>query len=298
VAPRRLEPRSAPCRRFFLERSPLEGRPELAPGESEHALRVLRLRAGDAFVGLDGRGRAWPMRVRAVERMRADIECTGEPVLEPRAGEPDADLDWIELALVLPRGGRAEELVDAATQLGVSAIRALVSERAQPASRHAPIARADRLQRAAIEACKQSGRLWLPAFSPARPLSEWLLDARTGDTFVLSPRADIALSTRLDERRAQRATRASGTSALGEKPAPGRDSRSSDIEAAVARWSEASPLRLVIGPEGGFTADEEKLLQESGAIGARLGPHVLRIEIAALAASAIAAERCFRPRRS
>ncbi len=259
---------------------------------------MLRLRAGDAFVGLDGRGRAWPMRMRAVERMRADIECTGEPELEPRAGEPDSDLDWIELALVLPRGGRAEELVDAATQIGVSAIRALVSEHAQPASRHAPIARADRLQRAAIEACKQSRRLWLPEFSPARPLSEWLADARSGDTFLLSPRADVALSARLEERRAERTLRASAPSALGEKPAPARDARTSDIQAAVARWSEASPLRLVIGPEGGFTADEEKLLQHSGVIGARVGPHVLRIEIAALAASAIAAERCFRPRRS
>jgi len=238
------------------------------------------------------------MRIRAVERMRADIECTGEPELEPRAGEPDSDLDWIELALVWPRGGRAEELVDAATQLGVSAIRALISDRAQPEAGRAPIARSDRLQRAAIEACKQSGRLWLPVFSPARPLSQWLADAGIGDTFLLAPRASVALSDRLEERRAERTLRASATPAHADGAAPARDGRSSDIQAAVARWSEASPLRLVIGPEGGFTLDEEKLLQQSGVIGARLGPHVLRIETAALAASAIAAEHCFRPRRS
>jgi 16S rRNA (uracil1498-N3)-methyltransferase len=62
---------------------------------------------------------------------------------------------------------------------------------------------------------------------------------------------------------------------------------------AHAGWSEATPLRLVLGPEGGFAPAEEELLGGSSAARVALGPHTLRIGTAALAALAIAAERWF-----
>jgi 16S rRNA (uracil1498-N3)-methyltransferase len=270
VVPRRLEPGNAPERRFFLDPSPLDGRPELAAGEAEHALRVLRLQPGDRFIGLDGRGRSWPCRVSSVEKKRARIECSGEPCVEARAGTPGSDLAWIEIALVLPRGGRAEEIVDALTQLGAAAISPLAAERAQPEARHVSPARAERWTRVAQEACKQSGRLWLPVISAVRPLTEWIESRSESDVLVLAPDAAVPLSAALERR----------------------------IAAAGADWTEAAPLSLVVGPEGGFSPAEEELCAARGAQRVRLGPHVLRIETAAAAALAIAAERLFRARRS
>ena len=50
--------------------------------------------------------------------------------------------------------------------------------------------------------------------------------------------------------------------------------------------SAKSPLVLAVGPEAGFSTDEERLLQRAGFIAARLGPRILRTETAALAALA------------
>ncbi|BAM02478.1 RsmE family RNA methyltransferase [Phycisphaera mikurensis] len=46
---------------------------------------------------------------------------------------------------------------------------------------------------------------------------------------------------------------------------------------------------LFVGPEGGFTDAERRRILDAGAAAWRLGPHVLRIETAALAGAAIAA---------
>jgi 16S rRNA (uracil1498-N3)-methyltransferase len=228
------------------------------------------LQPGDEFVGLDGRGRSWPIRVQAVDKKRAVIECTGLPHIEPRAGEPGAALAWIEIALVLPRGGRAEEIVNALTQLGAAAITPLRTERAQPEARQISDTRGERLRRVTQEACKQCGRLWLPLLSAVQPLAEWVGPGPCTDTLVLAPDAFLALSEWLEPR----------------------------IEATRAGWSEPSPLRIVVGPEGGFSPAEEELLRARGAQLVRLGPHTLRIETAALAALSVVAERVFRARRS
>lgn len=48
------------------------------------------------------------------------------------------------------------------------------------------------------------------------------------------------------------------------------------------------PLRVVIGPEGGFTSEERGSLVDLGYQPMALGPHTLRFETAALAAAAVA----------
>jgi 16S rRNA (uracil1498-N3)-methyltransferase len=277
-------PGSAPLRRFFLSRSPLDaqregrGRPELSRAEAEHAVRVVRLRAGDRFIGLDGRGHAWTIAIVGVEAGTPVLECVDDARSEPRAGDAGAALPWIEIALVLPRATRAEDVIDGLTQLGAAAISRLTSERAHPAAREASAAREERVVRAAIEACKQSARAWLPSLPPVRPLAQWIASAGTGNvasasagnTVWLAPRATTDLSEWLDRA----------------------------IDRRRAAWSESSPLRLLVGPEGGFTEAEESSLRAAGAVAACLGPHTLRVETAACAALAIAAERAFRARRS
>lgn len=49
----------------------------------------------------------------------------------------------------------------------------------------------------------------------------------------------------------------------------------------------ASSIRLLIGPEGGFVPEEIAAAERAGAIIARFGPHAMRIETAAIAATAI-----------
>ena len=51
---------------------------------------------------------------------------------------------------------------------------------------------------------------------------------------------------------------------------------------------EVEDVELLVGPEGGFTDAERDAALASGAVAWRLGPHILRIELAALAAAALA----------
>jgi 16S rRNA (uracil1498-N3)-methyltransferase len=57
---------------------------------------------------------------------------------------------------------------------------------------------------------------------------------------------------------------------------------------AVPAVVEATPLTVVIGPEGGLTADELEGLRGAGYAAVSLGPHTLRFETAAIAAAAAA----------
>ncbi len=57
-------------------------------------------------------------------------------------------------------------------------------------------------------------------------------------------------------------------------------------------------VRVLVGPEGGFTDEERRQALGSGAILASFGPHTMRIETAAVAAAAIVLDQFRRPRGS
>ena len=113
----------------------------------------------------------------------------------------------------------------------------------------------DKLLQAAIAACKQSGRSRLPRLDPLTALNDVLRDFSatlpTRVLFLADPRAEQS---------------------LGQLFASFGD----DLQTTIA----------LIGPEGGFTADEHSAAIATGAISVRLGSHILRIETAALAVSA------------
>lgn len=248
----------AALRRFALTGPPSGRRAELADGEIEHARRVLRLVAGDRLVGLDGQGAAWPLVVRRSDAREFQVECEGDPQVEPAPGEVGARLPWIEVVSALPRGDRAEAMVDRLVQLGVAAIRPLAAERAAPGARGESDRRAERLERIAREACKQSGRLWWAEIHAPETLAAILARPAHID-LVLDPLARPALFTL--------------------------------VAAMVPTGTREKPLRLWIGPEGGFSPAEDAALDAAGAVRARLAPHVLRIETAAEAAVAVVVAR-------
>jgi 16S rRNA (uracil1498-N3)-methyltransferase len=259
MSPRQDRPGKAAERRFFLEPSAAGAfgpgdRGRLADSDAEHARVVLRLAPGDRCIGLDGAGHAWPLVVTGVERKAVLVECSGAPTFEPAPGEPGAPLPWIEMAVALPRGSNADEMVDALAQLGAAALTPLLTERSSPAARAESDGRRARFERIAREAAKQSGRLWNLQIGSALDLEG--LHAR-GD----------AVWVRCDTR----ATRANDLGALRDAPC-----------------TRARPLIVAIGPEGGFTQAEENWIDtRSPTTTLVLGPHVLRTETAAIAALAV-----------
>ncbi len=245
--------------RFFLTPTEAEGNPELLPGEVEHARRVLRLGPGARCQGIDGQGRRWPMRVVAGDRSAIRIVATGPPEQEPAPGEAGSELPWIELLVAWPKKARAEEMIGTLVQLGVAAITPLQALQAGPVP--PPPTPPERWFKLAREACKQSGRGWMPRFSGSTSLGPWLESRSNSPLGLLDPRGGMGIDTWLRSL----------------NPAP------------VGVGTRERPIALIVGPEGGFTPEETERLHFAGASPLQVGPHILRIETAAVAAMSVAA---------
>jgi 16S rRNA (uracil1498-N3)-methyltransferase len=158
----------------------------------------------------------------------------------------------IWLAQALAKGDRDELAIQAATELGVDGVIPWSAARSVSRWEGSKITKGQERWAAVVrEATKQSARAWLPEVSP--PVTTKQLAALTQDAvlIVLDPAAETSIAKVLDA-------------------APtGRD------------------LIVVVGPEGGIAGGELELLYGAGALGARLGPGILRTSTSGPAAIAV-----------
>lgn len=182
----------------------------------------------------------------------------GEQVSGERVGEIAAPrLPRVTLAQALAKGEKMDDVVRQATEIGVARIVPFAAERSVvklDAGKAA--ARVNRWRRIAAEAAKQSQRVDLPAVLEVAEFAA--LPGQLAGSLVLVCWEDAA-----------------------DAPGIGRAIREAapDADADVA---------VVVGPEGGFTADEVAALEASGAVAVSLGDTVLRTETAGVVATAIA----------
>jgi len=214
--------------------------------ETHHLARVLRLRPDDVIRTVDGEGREFTVRLERLGRHDAEGAIVGRSVA--RAESP---LD-LTLCQAVPKGDKLETIIRMATELGVSRIVPILTERtvvhAEPL-RWAP--RLSRCRRVAKEAAKQSGRAVIPDVAEPRALHDWLAEPRPpGLLLCLWEDARTGLGECLPATPVERAT-------------------------------------VVIGPEGGLTAGEVDRLQAADAVIAGLGPRILRTETAGPTALAL-----------
>lgn len=144
---------SAEARPTLLERDARDGAELTVEGDAyRHLFRARRLAGGDALRVVDGAGGAWSARVESVGPRRAVVR-----LLEP---EPSLEsLLRLELLAALPRSQRASWLVEKATEIGVAALRFLVTERTVREGGRGVLERWRRVAAAALEQC---GRARLP----------------------------------------------------------------------------------------------------------------------------------------
>jgi 16S rRNA (uracil1498-N3)-methyltransferase len=167
----------------------------------------------------------------------------------------DVELPFrVTLAQGLPEGTKMDWIVEKAVELGAAGIVPLAAQRSvvRLSGERADKRRAH-WQGVVVSASEQCGRNRLAAVQPIQEFQRWLgQDADGGVRILLSPRAD----------------------------------------ASLAAWTRATPARdvtLLVGPEGGFTDQEEDAARAAGALALSMGPRVLRTETAGLAALAILA---------
>lgn len=220
------------------------GRVTLSKDESHHAGSVLRCRPGDPVVLFDGQGREAAAVVAAVAPRAVTVDVAA---IDERSRELGIRLT---LAVALPRSHRQTFLFEKLTELGVSAIWPMVTERSVVRPRADHVAK---WNRTTIEAAKQSERAWLPHIQPPTTFDETL--TRVGEF-------DTALVT-------------------------DRDTSHETLSDHLGSASAITSLLVWIGPEGGLTPDEISAALNAGATPVSLGSHILRVETAAIAVAAI-----------
>lgn len=212
---------------------------DLPEEAAHHWSRVLRAQPGDHAMLFDGQGHQAEVELIEAGRKQARVR-----VLSVTAGSTESPLHT-HLGLVMSRGERMDYALQKATELGVSEVTLLTSERCELKLRGDE--RADKKlghwQRVMVGACEQCGRDTLPKLHPPMALEDWLSRVDGESKWVLAP-------------------------GVGGGPVAG------DLASAV----------LLIGPEGGLSSAEIARATAAGFSPWQLGPRILRTETAPVAA--------------
>lgn len=222
---------------------------ELDAEQSHHGLKTLRLKPGQAIELFNGRGRVAQGQVEAVRsgRLVARIE---------RVEEFPPLQPRLVLACAVPKGARADDMVHQLSQAGADVLVPLITQRSvvRPSKEHLA-SRYSRWRRIAIEAAKQCRRNWTLELAGPANLSQ-----------VLREPADLRLIA---------------------VPGEGEVSLKELEELVGCGPTRVRTVQVLIGPEGGWSEEEKAQAVAAGARMWSLGPLILRVETAAVAAAVI-----------
>lgn len=163
----------------------------------------------------------------------------------------EAELPYaVTLAQALPEGSKMDWIIEKAVELGATAIQPLTAQRCVVRlSSERAAKKMEHWQGVITAAAEQSGRNRLAHLAEPASFSDWIGRQCLHRRILLSPRAEQPLSD-------------------------------------WARHHPPQAVALLIGPEGGFTAEEERAAMDHGALALGMGSRVLRTETAGMAALA------------
>ena len=237
--------------RRFLARGPLRAGETvvLSPDESHHLTRVLRLGPGDQVSVFDGRGHEFVAEIAGVDRSGVSLRLIA--AAQP-AVEPNVPITIVQAVL---KGSSMDVVVRDATMLGAAAIVPVVTSRiAIKPSAVAADGTMERWNRIALASAKQCRRAVLPAVAKPVEFADWIRSA------------DHELKLMLVE------------------PAAGGGTNLRDL---LDRGRPRS-VAVIVGPEGGWSAEELAVAREHGCVAMSLGALTLRADaVAAIAGSLV-----------
>jgi 16S rRNA (uracil1498-N3)-methyltransferase len=172
---------------------------------------------------------------------------------ELKAFDPrDSELPFaLTLAQGLPEGAKMDWIIEKAVELGVAGLQPLAAQRCVVRlSAERAEKKLAHWQGIVVSASEQSGRNRLLQLAEPARFGDWIAQQDLHRRVILTPRAGESL-------------------------------------ASWARHQPPQALTLMVGPEGGFSEEEETQALRQGALPLSMGPRILRTETAGLAAAAI-----------
>ncbi|PXY82873.1 16S rRNA (uracil(1498)-N(3))-methyltransferase [Bifidobacterium asteroides] len=206
-----------------------------------HALGSMRLQNGDQLDLSDGNGLRISALVRDASTGLVEVIAVGRQAL-PEKG--------LVLVQALAKGGRDEQAIDMATQIGVDQVMPWQADRSIAKWR---TGRNDRHWQATLDAAtEQSRRAYRPRLLgkvDSHGLAAWCRMATNQGNLVLVLHQDADLGWDAVRKR------------VGELP-------------------DGSSVAVVVGPEGGIANQEVQAMMRQGALPVRLGGNILRAALA------------------
>ncbi|MEK6742352.1 MAG: 16S rRNA (uracil(1498)-N(3))-methyltransferase [Nitrospirota bacterium] len=211
-----------------------------------HIGAVLRKQPGDLLTLLDGQGKEYTVRITAIEKTEIDTE-----IVDRRERKPLSPM--IILGQGLPKSDKMDWIVQKATELGVSSLAPIVTERTILKVKDEE-KRVARWQKIAREAAMQCDRPDIPQVKTIRSFSTFIRTLAPGpQTLLLLPWEE------------------------GTEP----------VKNVLRGQKDLKHVVVLIGPEGGFSQAEADAAKEKGFHLVSLGPNILRTETAAIAVLSI-----------
>ena len=221
---------------------------KITGSDAHHLMHVMRAKAGQLVTVVDDNG-----QVAAMEMVAFSDSAVTLQLKEHLAADTESPLK-IMLAQCLLKADKMDMVVQKAVELGAVGVIPISSQNCvarYDAKKGA--ARKDRWQKIADEAAKQCGRTALLKVRPIVTLGQFIADMQATDSSL------VFFYENENEQSAK----------------------------AYLRSLKAKQIVLLVGPEGGFSLDEAKLIEEAGGKSVTLGPRILRAETAALTAIAV-----------
>lgn len=217
---------------------------EIDGEEFSHLVHVMRKDEGDEIRVVDGRGTAYDVSLDRIKKK------TARGTIHARhSHHHELPIDITLGVGILKNPSKFDFLVEKVTELGVKKIVPLQTSRTIPSH-----AKADRWQKLALSAMKQSGRSFLPPVSELTTLEQFVQNVRSIDTKLIAHERVIG-----------------GHLAL------------------PVLQSNLVAVAILVGPEGGFSDDEVERCVAAGWIPIFLGERRLRTETAAIVMTALTA---------
>jgi len=233
---------------FFLASDNIRGNQVIFPFDvAKQIRRVLRLQANDFVIVLDNAGKEYVTRIMFGDEMQVfgTIESVRDSV-----GEPTIET-WLYLSL--SQREKMEWVLQKGTELGMTGIIPIISERSLVQDQRIVEKKRERWERILKEAAEQSHRGRIPVLGAALKFAQGLADA--------DQRTDLALIPSVSEKVRSLRT--------------------------VLQESQFTKVGIFIGPEGGYSEKEIQQAETAQVIPVSLGSRVLRMETAAITSIAL-----------
>jgi 16S rRNA (uracil1498-N3)-methyltransferase len=229
-------------RRILVKKVAL-GRIELAEAEAHHLRDVLRLKAGAEIEAFDEAGSVGQGRIVASESAGVWVEID-------KVGQTEKATGRLTIAAAVPKGGRADWMIEKLSELGVNVFVPLQTRRSVVSPKGS--SKNDRWHRLATESARQSGRAGVMQIEDMIGFDEMIQGTRAAgaEMWHLSPAED-----------------------------------SVPILEMVSNLPEE--LVVLVGPEGGWSPEELQEFRTQSVKAVRLTGTILRVETAAVTAAAL-----------